>query len=133
MERIVKFSNRKTVANLSMVSKDMRHVAEKVNDFHKFHYSYSIAIKEYKKNKNKETKKKKKLYQIFDLVVENQDFWRLIYKRGNRYEMYCRNIQKDIRKFLSLDYVPKSKRMKYLEKLSLWKTITLSRYNVKEM
>lgn len=133
LERIAKFSNRETVANLRMVSKDMYRISAKVSKFHQFHYAYMKSIKLYQVSKNKATTKKKKLYKIIDVIVKNQDFWRLLYHRGNKYEKYCRTIQKNLRLFFSLEYVPETRKKKYMCELSKWKEVMMKKYKIKEI
>ena len=131
IERILKFSNKKTVANLRMVSKDVYNISLKVTQFHKFHDKYHKAMKSFHANKNKTMRKKKMLYNIFDILTDNQEFWRLKYDRGLRYETFSANVNKSVWKFLSLSYIPYTKRVKYYHKLIDWETHALKTYKFK--
>ena len=129
LERIMKFADDETVANMTLVSKGMNQLSSRINKFNKFHYDYEKAFREFRNNKNNITRKKRLIYKILDLVTDNQEHWRIV--RGIRSQCLSREIHTFIGMFIFLTCIPKSKKNKYSKKLKTFYDLHAHKYKRK--
>ena len=120
IQRIMMFSNPDTIANCLMVSKQMNTRSVPFRRIHLFHLNYEKAIKDFQQNKKKENRKKRLLYNIYDILVEHQDLWRLVRPSDTATMEFSRTIHSHFDVLMKLSYVPAKKKLLYSTKLKKW-------------
>ena len=133
MEHICEYADKDTLVSMMSVSKKMNAISSRLIKFHKFHSEYKKAIMKYIGNRKKAVMKKRMLYKVMDIIIQNQDTWRFIDNDGGEYDTYCKTIQYNVRHYLSLEYVPLSRRQKYMEKLEMWEIEAIKKYKITDV
>ena len=127
LQLILKFSDSKTIASMMQVSKMFKEISTSSNNFNKFHNEYMKAFKKFHNKKINITRKKKLIYQVMDVLIRNQEHWRIV--QSAKSIKLSKEIHSFVTMFVFLSCIPKRKKEYYSRLFKTFYTNNLHKYS----